>query len=341
MTGLVYDDRFLLHRAPYEHPENPARLSAIRDHLAAEGLLPRCEHVEAREATPGEILAVHTTSLLRLVEETSRRDFMQLDPDTYASRGSAAAAFLAAGGLVDLTTRVVEGHLENGIALLRPPGHHAERDLAMGFCLLNNVAIAARAAQAAGAARVLIVDWDVHHGNGTQHSFWDDPDVLYFSTHQFPFYPGTGAADELGGPHARGRTVNVPWPPGMGDAEYVAAFDRVLLPIARAFGPEIVLVSAGFDAADGDLLGEMRVTPDGFAAMTDRLRALAGGRVVLALEGGYNLGAISRSAASCTRVLLGEKPPRQDFGKPNHSGSRALEAVIQAQLPHWPAFPDS
>ena len=209
----------------------------------------------------------------------------------------------------------------------------------MGFCLFNNVAIAARAAQSAGATRILIVDWDVHHGNGTQHSFWDDPTVLYFSTHQFPFYPGTGAADELGGPHARGRTVNVPWAAGMGDAEYLAAFDRVLLPIARKFRPDLVLVSAGFDAAEGDLLGQMRVTPDGFAAMTARLRALAGGKLLLALEGGYNLHAIAASAAACLRVLLGETTSSRDT-RPRQQiapvAERALDRVRRAQAPFWP-----
>jgi histone deacetylase 6 len=336
MTGLVYDDRFLLHRAPYEHPEYPGRLRAIRDRLIEEGLFERCQRVDAREATVGELEAVHTRSLIDAVRATSGRDFTQLDPDTYACRDSAQAAWLAAGGLAELTTRVVRGELDNGFALPRPPGHHAEADLAMGFCLFNNVAIAARAALKAGASRVLIVDWDVHHGNGTQHSFWNDPAVLYFSTHQFPFYPGTGAADELGGARARGRTVNVPWPAGMGDADYLAAFDRVLLPIAERFRPELVLVSCGFDAADGDLLGEMRVTPDGFAAMTARLRALAGGRCVLVLEGGYNLDAISRCAAACLRVLLGENPATRPFDSPSAAASAVIASVLAAQRPFWP-----
>ncbi len=341
MTGLVYDDRFLLHFAPYDHPEHPGRLKAIHDHLIDEGLFQRCRWIEAREATAEELKAVHTQSLIDAVRATSRRDFTQLDPDTYACRDSAEAAWLAAGGIVELTQRVVAGELENGFALPRPPGHHAEADLAMGFCLFNNVAIAAKAARAAGASKVLIVDWDVHHGNGTQHSFWNDPSVLYFSTHQFPFYPGTGAVDELGGPRARGRTVNVPWPSGMGDADYLAAFDRILMPIAQSFRPEIVLVSSGFDSADGDLLGEMRVTPAGFAAMTSRLRTLAGGRCVLALEGGYNLEAISRSAAACLRVLLGEEGARKGFGSASAAGSEVIASVLAAQRPFWPDLAES
>ena len=337
-TGLVSDDRFLLHRAPYAHPEHPGRLEAICDRLSAKGLFDRCERVAAREASAGELLAVHTPELIAQVEETSRRAFTQLDPDTYACGESFQAAMLAAGGLAELTGRVLEGELENGFALLRPPGHHAEADRAMGFCLFNNVAVAARAAQEAGASRVLIVDWDVHHGNGTQNSFWDDPSVLYFSTHQFPFYPGSGSVEETGGGLGAGRTINVPWPAGMGDAEHLAAFDRVLLPVAQSFRPDLVLVSCGFDAAKGDLLGEMLVTPEGYGAMTARLRELAGGRLVLALEGGYNLEAISESAAACLRVLLGEQPEESDFGSPSARCDRVLSEVLRAHRPFWPAL---
>ncbi len=355
-TGVLYDERFLLHRAPYEHPEHPGRLTAIHARLEEEGLLARCEPVAAREATAAELERIHTPAHLRTIAETSRRDFSQLDPDTYASRDSAKAALLAAGGLVDLTLAVAEGRLSNGLALLRPPGHHAEADRAMGFCLFNNVAVAAKAVQNRGVARaaaqdagvaakaaqnreverVLIVDWDLHHGNGTQHSFWEDPSVLYFSTHQFPFYPGTGAIDEIGGGAGRGYTVNVPLPAGCGDAEYLAAFDRVLLPVARGFAPDLVLVSAGYDAADGDLLGSMRITPDGYARLTQRLLGLAGGRVVLALEGGYNLDAIARSAEASLRALLGapadgrQEGPADESLQPDPAPlvARILDAVL-------------
>ena len=203
---------------------------------------------------------------------------MQLDPDTYACRDSARAARLAAGGLVDLTRRVLSGALANGFALLRPPGHHAEADRAMGFCLFNNVAVAAAAARRAGARRILIVDWDLHHGNGTQNSFWNDPDVLYFSTHQFPFYPGTGAAEEIGGPDARGRTVNVPWPPGCGDAEYLAAFDRVLLP-DRANGSIRTSSSSPAGSTPRPAIRSARCEspPPATRLMTARLAAARGG----------------------------------------------------------------
>jgi len=334
-TGLVDDPRFLDHVAPYGHPEHPGRLKAIRARFEADGLASRCVCVPAREAADEELRRIHTAAHVRAVDATASSDFQALDPDTYTSRGSAEAARLAAGGLVDLASEVLSGRLANGFALLRPPGHHAEADRAMGFCLYNNVAVAARAVQAAGSCeRVLIVDWDVHHGNGTQHSFWDDPSVLYFSTHQFPFYPGTGAAEEAGGGKGRGFNVNVPWPAGMGDADHLSAFDRLLLPIARSFSPDLVLVSAGFDAAAGDLLGGMRVSPGGYAALTERLLSLADGRLVLALEGGYNLDAIARSAAACLRVLLGEESPH-DFGSISPAGARKIEETIEVQREFW------
>lgn len=330
-TGLVYDERFLLHRAPSDHPEHPGRLAAIWNRLEADGLGARCRRVPARDATREELLAVHTSDHVDQVEATARREYAQLDPDTYTSRASAEAAKLAAGGLVDLTREVLSGGLSNGFALVRPPGHHAEADRAMGFCLFNNVAVAAKAARRAGIERVLIVDWDLHHGNGTQHTFEEDPDVLYFSTHQYPFYPGTGAIEEVGRGAGRGRTVNVAWPAGMGDAEYLAAFDRILLPIARAFEPDLVIVSCGFDAAEGDLLGGMKISAAGYAAMTERVASLADGRIVLALEGGYNLAAIAGATAACTRVLLGEKNPQSDFGQPHSTAERIIRQVLDVQ----------
>jgi len=358
-TGILLDVRLRAHEAPHEHPERPARLAAIESRLEREGLTARCRRIPAREATRDELLAVHTARLIQEIDATSGRPYTSLDPDTYASSGSALAARLAAGGLVDLTLGVLRGELRNGLALLRPPGHHAEADRAMGFCLFNNVAVAARAAQKESVARaaqkvsatrrgetpeparILIVDWDVHHGNGTQNTFYDDASVLYFSTHQWPFYPGTGAIGETGAPSAEGRTINVGWSAGRGDADHLAAFDELLLPVAREFAPDLVLVSCGFDAARGDLLGQQLLSPGGYAAMTSRLQALAGGKVVLALEGGYALDAIAASAAACLQVLLGDTPEEPDGGMPSPTALQAIAEAKNAQRPFWRALQDT
>jgi histone deacetylase 6 len=333
--GLVYDERFLLHRAPFFHPEHPGRIQAIWEHLGSQGLIAPCTRIPAREATDSEIRAVHSEEHLEAIDATAGRELTQLDPDTYASADSARAARLAAGGLIELTLAVRSGRLTSGLALLRPPGHHAETSQAMGFCLFNNVAVAAQAARQSGARRILIVDWDVHHGNGTQNTFWEDPEVLYFSIHQFPFYPGTGSIHEVGSSKAAGSNVNVPWPAGMRDSDYLSAFDRVLVPIADAFDPDLILVSCGFDAARGDLLGEMEVTPEGFAAMTGKLTRFAGGKIVLALEGGYELGVMAKSAAACLGILLAERTAEENLGSPSAQAKHVLDEVVRVQGKYW------
>ena len=248
-------------------------------------------------------------------------------------------ARLAAGGLVDLCAAVRAGQVENGFAFVRPPGHHAEHARAMGFCLFNNVAIAAAALRATGIARVCVVDWDLHHGNGTQHLFEDDPTVLYVSTHQYPYYPGTGAATEVGVGPGAGRTLNLPFPAGFGDAEFARVFDEVVLPIARQFAPEFVLVSAGFDCDGRDPLGGLEVTPAGIAMMTRACRRLAdetaGGRIVAVLEGGYDLDAIGDGVATVLDVLR----DRCEVAPLVTGDARRADGVIArvrtAQAPHW------
>jgi len=310
-TGVVLDPRYLEHRPPYAHPENPGRLEAVHAGLEAAGLLERARRVPPRAAAPDEILLNHEERLLERIEETASRGATQIDPDTYTSARSYETALLAAGGVLALVDRVQSGELENGFALVRPPGHHAEAGRAMGFCLFNNVAIAAAYARKKyGLERVLVIDWDVHHGNGTQASFYATPETLYFSSHRYPFYPGTGAVDEIGEGEGKGYTVNVPMRGGMGDGEIVPAFQRLLLPIAEQYSPQLVLVSAGFDAHRLDPLGGMQVSAEGFAALARIVKTIAlgsaGGKLVLALEGGYSEEGLSESVQAVMSVLLDE-----------------------------------
>jgi len=265
--------------------------------------------------------------------------YVSLDPDTSTSPESYRAALKAAGGLCQLIEEVVTGKLNNGYALVRPPGHHAERDRAMGFCLFNNVAIgAAFARRKLALERVAIIDWDLHHGNGTMHSFWEDPSVLYFSTHQYPYYPGTGAFEDVGAGAGKYYTVSVPLTGGMGDNEFRAIFRRILLPVLEQFSPQLILVSTGYDIYQGDPLGAMEVSETGFGdLMWELLQAAAkscSGRLVAVLEGGYNLQGLAGGVACAVRALLGEHRPAEFSG----DGGRArpvIEMVMKLQKNHW------
>jgi acetoin utilization deacetylase AcuC-like enzyme len=323
-TLILTDKRFLAHEAGIGHPESPARLRAILSDL--ERAPPGGVVFETpRAATAAEIDAVHDRAHRELLEGLAGRR-TRLDPDTAMSEGSWEAAALAAGAAVTAVEAVWSGRADSAFALVRPPGHHAEAARAMGFCLLNNAAIAAEAARRLGAARVLVLDWDVHHGNGTQHIFEARADVMYLSSHQFPFYPGTGAPTEVGLGAGRGFTVNCALPAGQGDADYGAVFHDLFLPAARAFVPDLVLVSAGFDPHERDPLADMRVTERGFAAMASAMKELAretcGGKLVLLLEGGYDLAALAASTRACLEVLGGR---REDF--PRGAGAEAPRAV--------------
>ncbi len=331
MLGYVLDEVFINHRAPAGHPERPARAEAVRDALYAAGLKDRGTHIAIRPARDEELARVHAPAYLDDLTRAVPGQTGWLDPDTYFSPGTWDAALAAAGSVSELATRVLSGELSSGLAVVRPPGHHAEADKAMGFCLINNVAVAAAAARAAGAARVAILDWDVHHGNGTQQIFWDDPSVMYLSVHQFPFYPGTGAPDEIGGAVARGSTVNVGLPAGSGDRDYLAAFDHVMLPALRSFRPDLVLVSAGFDAHHADPLAAMRVTRMGFIGMAARMRALAdevaGGRWVVALEGGYDLAGLGEGSTAVLGALGADTTPAFDVVDLADAAAPAREAI--------------
>ncbi len=309
-TGLVTHPTYREHVTGPTHPEAPERLKAIEAHLERTGLRDQLVAIPPQPAAEKWLLTAHAPAYLKALRESVPADNLRfLDPDTALSPASYGAARLAAGGLLCAVDAVMTGTVRNAFCAVRPPGHHALSDRAMGFCLLNNVAIAARYVQQRhGLARVLIVDWDVHHGNGTQEIFYDDPTVLYFSTHQYPYYPGTGAAEERGRGRGEGATVNCPMPAGGGDGEYVEVFEEVLVPAATAFRPDFILVSAGFDAHRDDPLAGMRLTEAGYARLTEIVTRLAAeicrGRVVSALEGGYHLAALSRSVEAHLRGLL-------------------------------------
>jgi acetoin utilization deacetylase AcuC-like enzyme len=283
---------------------------------------------------------VHTAAHVSRVAATRDRT-VRFDPDTQAGPRSYEAALLAAGAVVDAVERVLAGELDRALCAVRPPGHHAEEDRAMGFCLFNNVAVAAAHALARGLERVAVIDFDVHHGNGTQAIFYSDPRVLYVSSHAYPFYPGTGALSEIGSGPGRGFTVNLPLPSGMADAEYVRVYREIVEPVAGAFDPQLVIVSAGFDPHRDDPLAPMGMTERGFAELTALcLRAAAGaarGRAVFALEGGYDLDGIASSAAAVARVLLGE--PAAPVDTRAALRIEPLLAAYRRELsPFWPVL---
>jgi acetoin utilization deacetylase AcuC-like enzyme len=336
-TAFVCDPRYANHEVPPGHPEKPERIEALASlvrRYRREGLAA----VAPRAATFDEIAAVHDRRYADRVRATAGKPITVFDGDTVAYSESYETALLAAGGVLELVDRVMAGKADNGFAMVRPPGHHAEADRAMGFCFFNNVAIGARhLVREHGLERILIVDWDVHHGNGTQRSFYADKQVLYVSLHQYPHYPGTGAVNEAGVADGVGYTVNIPFPGGYGDDEYAAAFRRVIEPIGRQFAPQFVLISAGFDAHRSDPLSQMRLSTEGFAAMTrsllDIARFSAGGKCVAVLEGGYDLAALTESVAAVLDALGGN-----DLDEPCPRGSGAdtvIDAVTRVHRRFW------
>ncbi|PKU64419.1 histone deacetylase 15 [Dendrobium catenatum] len=345
-TAVGFDERMLLHceavMKSHPHPERPDRLKAIAASLAAAGIFPgKCTLIPAREIQLEELQKVHSSDHIEAVQQSSCLLSSYFTPDTYANQHSALAARLAAGLCADLAIFIMSGKTSNGFALVRPPGHHAGIRQAMGFCLHNNAAVAALAAQTAGANKVLIVDWDVHHGNGTQEIFDGNKSVLYVSLHRHEngrFYPGTGAANEVGVMDGKGYSVNIPWSRGgVGDNDYIFAFQHIVLPVASEFAPDITIISAGFDAARGDPLGGCDVTPAGYAMMTHMLSSLSQGKLLVILEGGYNLRSISSSATAVIKVLLGEIP-RYDMSdvKPSKAGLETVLQVLKIQMKFWP-----
>jgi acetoin utilization deacetylase AcuC-like enzyme len=331
---VIASTRFGAHVTPPGHPERIER-AEVFDRAAARWAARGGRIAEPRLATRDELARVHGTPYLDDIEATAGRAVM-LDADTFTSPESVEVAQLAAGAAI----AAVDHALDDGepvFALVRPPGHHAERDRAMGFCLYNNVAVAAAHALARGLSRVAIVDIDVHHGNGTQWIFYDDPRVLYVSTHQFPFYPGTGAADEVGHGAGVGFTVNIPLEAGAADADYALVYGAIVRPVLAAFAPDLVIVSAGFDAHERDPLASMRVTTAGYAAIVLALRTWAvGSGLVLVTEGGYDLTALGECLDASFAALTETSPA--DRLTPTQAaprGERALAAVRAAQSAYW------
>ncbi|WOO83917.1 Histone deacetylase clr3 [Vanrija pseudolonga] len=362
-TGYVYDPLMMMHcqdgyiptadnvqDAGNGHPEEPMRIKRIFNLLKSNGLIKKMKQLPSIECTYDQVRLVHDedhwlkvqgTELLTdeyIVESKGYYDNLSL----YVCRETAHCARLSCGGVISACTAVCTGEVRNAFAIVRPPGHHAEPDEHMGFCFYNNVAVAAREMQQKGLAKkVLILDWDVHHGNGTQRAFWDDPSVLYMSIHRHDggrFYPGSdfGALDMVGVGAGEGYCVNIPWPfGGFGDGDYIYAFQKIIMPIAYEFAPDLVIISAGFDAADGDQLGECKVSPAGYGHMTHMLSALAKGKLVVALEGGYNLKAIADSSLAVGRVLLGETPDDIGEVEASEAGTEVVLQAAKVQSKYW------
>ena len=331
--------RFSEHGTPEGHPERPERatvMAGVSRRWAGDGGIVTVPDPVTTET----LLRVHDRQYIESIAATAGRR-VRLDPDTYASPVSEEIARLAAGAAVGAVDHTLAGG--RGVAFVRPPGHHAERGRAMGFCLYNNIAVAAAHALTSGFERVAIVDYDVHHGNGTQWMFYDEPRVLYLSLHQYPFYPGTGAAGDVGREAGAGFTVNIPLEAGAGDADYALVFDQAVVPILEAFDPDLLLLSAGYDAHDRDPLGGMRLSTNGYTGMTRHLRAAADrcctGRMVVVTEGGYDLQAFEE-CLTATLAVMGE--PTTAAPSPQSGSTEraevALDQVRAAQAPFWPAL---
>ncbi|RZC60981.1 hypothetical protein C5167_022754 [Papaver somniferum] len=357
-VGLIYDDRMCEHTDPDSdyHPETPNRIRVIWKKLQSAGILQRCVVMKAKEAEDKHIALVHKKKHIDLIRNVSSQEFDSRRSkiaskfnSIYLNEGSSKSAYLAAGAVIEVSEKVAKGELDSAVAIVRPPGHHAEPNEAMGFCLFNNVAIAAtyllNERPELGIHKILIVDWDVHHGNGTQKMFYDDPRVLFFSVHRHEngcFYPsgGDGSYTMIGEGLGSGYNINVPWEHARcGDADYFAVWEHVLAPVAKAFNPDMIIISGGFDAAIGDPLGGCCITPYGYAVMMEKLMEFAQGRVMMALEGGYNLDSLAKSVLACVQTLLKDKYAVASCkAYPFESTWRVIQAVRKELSPFWPTL---
>ncbi len=307
-TGYVSDPFYLRHETE-PHPENPGRLTAIQNRLESSEFYNNLIAIQPRKATPEEIALVHDAGYAASVEQSCANEIRHLDADTVISADSYDAALLSAGAGINAIDQIIDGSIHNAFCAVRPPGHHAERDRAMGFCLFNNVGIAARYAQKAqGLNKIFIFDWDVHHGNGTQHSFYGDPSIYYSSTHQYPFYPCTGAKEETGTGDGLRTTLNLPMDAYSDDDDYLSVIEHKLIPEVQRYKPDLIIISAGFDAHQNDPLAQIQLTTGCFGKMTELLMRVAGdvceGRLLSILEGGYDYEALSDSVQLHMQTLL-------------------------------------
>ncbi|MEM2924846.1 MAG: histone deacetylase [Methanocellales archaeon] len=343
-TGIVYHSNYLKHETG-SHPERKERLIAVMNLLEAKNVLKKIANITPRSASVDEIALIHDREYIDNIKILCETGGGRLDIDTVISPYSYEVALLAAGGILSALNAVLDGNVNNAFALVRPPGHHAERNQGMGFCLFNNVAIGARYLQQKHKIkRVLIVDWDLHHGNGTQNAFYSDPSVLYFSTHQSPAYPGTGMIQEVGSGEGEGYTVNVPLSPGKGDSDYLYVFEEILIPIARQFNPEFILISAGQDIHFDDPLGSMFVTARGFEKLATAIKEIADetcrGRLVAALEGGYSLTGLSYGVLAILNAI-GElnlelqEPLHKPEDKLAEDTKKRVNEVKEIQNSYW------
>jgi acetoin utilization deacetylase AcuC-like enzyme len=346
-TGIVRDRRYYRHGTDY-HPESPKRLEAIYNMLDGPDMVGKFVDIPPRYASHEELATVHSPSYINMVAGTAGLPYYSLDPDTETTADSYDTAKLAVGGVCNAIDYTVAGEVRNAFALIRPPGHHAHPDEAAGFCIFNNIALGAmHAIREHKMDRILIIDWDLHHGDGTQAIFYDDPRVLYFSTHQYPYYPGSGAVSETGRGKGAGYTINVPLSAGADDALFLKIYKKILEPVALAFKPDLVMLSAGFDIYFQDPLGGMKVTPQGFANLTRVIMDIAeqccSERFVVVLEGGYHVTGLAKSVKKVLLEMRGETlvtdaQLQQVMQEADHSRDALISRVIQQLEPMWKVF---
>jgi len=337
-TGIVFDSIFLRHNQ-LGHPENAKRLESVMHALETKGLAEKLDHIKSRLAELNELTECQSENYIEYVKEFCEKGGGYLDPDTYSNSASFLAASIAVGSSIDLTKSVISGEMKNGFALVRPPGHHALSNRSMGFCLFGNIAIAAKVAlKRAGIKKVAIVDFDVHHGNGTQALVGDDPNILFISSHQYPFYPGTGSIKEIGSGDSKGTIVNIPLQAGVGDVGLKKVYEEIVIPSLHRFKPDIILVSAGYDAHWDDPLANLNLSLTGFNQISRQLLIAANdicsGKIIFFLEGGYNLDVLANGVSNTIRGLLSIESFEDPLGKSDIDEPEIKNLVIELKKIH-------